>query len=189
MAAGSSPVLPVPGSAGVGRGHQRTVSTQQPSARKLPGCPIPSASNSRHGDRPDVVLAATGWTGPPSAPQVAPHQTPQVLMQDVWSCCWGMPRSERWKRRLLPQVPPPPQPTQPSCPRGAGRAHPPPHWSPSSVGQAPRIVASLQGKGWPSARGIRCPSARGITPKLALKVNRASRDDALISNIAKPLDL
>lgn len=40
MAAGSSPALQVPGSTGVRRGHQRTVSTQQPLVRKLPDCPI-----------------------------------------------------------------------------------------------------------------------------------------------------
>lgn len=60
MAAGSSTALPVLGSAGLGRGHQRTVSTQQPLEHKLPGCPIPSVSNSHHSDRPDIVLAVMG---------------------------------------------------------------------------------------------------------------------------------
>lgn len=60
MAAGSSTALPVLGSAGLGRGHQRTASTQQPLAHKLPGCPIPSVSNSYHSDRPDIVLAVMG---------------------------------------------------------------------------------------------------------------------------------
>lgn len=60
MAAGSSTAPLMLGSAGLGRGHQRTVSTQQPLARKLPGCPIPSASSSHHSDRPDIVLAMMG---------------------------------------------------------------------------------------------------------------------------------
>lgn len=68
MAAGSSPALPVPGTTWVGRGHQRTVSTQQPLARKLPGCPTPSASNCRYSNCPDIALAAMGWMGPPLLP-------------------------------------------------------------------------------------------------------------------------
>lgn len=56
MAAGSSPALPMPGSTGVGGGHQRTVSTQQPLACKLPGCPIPLASSFCHGDHPKLSL-------------------------------------------------------------------------------------------------------------------------------------
>lgn len=93
MAAGSSPALPVPGPAWVGRGHQRTASTQQPLARKLPGCPTPSASDCRHSDCPDIALAAMGWMGPPFCPaQVAPHQTLQLLTQDIQRCCCGTPR-------------------------------------------------------------------------------------------------
>lgn len=56
MAAGSSPALQVLGSTVVRRGHQRTVSTQQPLVRKLPDCPIPSVSDSHHGNCPDMSL-------------------------------------------------------------------------------------------------------------------------------------
>lgn len=81
MAAGSSPALPVPGSAAVRRGHQRTVSTQQPSTRKLPSCPIPSASRTRHSDRPDIVLRCDRVDRVPPLPTLAvPHQTLQLLM-------------------------------------------------------------------------------------------------------------
>lgn len=60
MAAGSSTALPVLGSAGLGRGHKRTVSTQQPLEHQFPGCPIPSVSSSHHSHHPDIVLAVMG---------------------------------------------------------------------------------------------------------------------------------
>lgn len=127
MAAGSSPALPVLGSAGVGRGHQRTVSTQQPLACELPGCPIPSVSDSRHGDRPDIVLAVTGWTSPPFPPPPPPPSCPtpdpatadaghaELLLGDTEGLRDG-------KGIFFPRYPHLPKPTQPSSPRGAGRA-------------------------------------------------------------------
>lgn len=115
MAAGSSTALPGLGSAGLGRGHQRTVSTQQPSVRRLLGCPVPSVSDCHHSHRPDAVLAVTGGTGPPLLLQDALHQALQLLLQDIYGAAPGRHQeSERWKMCLLPHVPSPPQPTQPS---------------------------------------------------------------------------